>query len=414
MLPVGTLTGIAICPGAPALLTFTATAGTGPFTLTLTGPGGSFTVPGVVSGVPFALPSGAAAGTYTLTSITDASGAVNASPGASAIITLLANPAAAAGPDRTVCGPTPVTLFGSGFGTPSWSPTTGLSSTTVFTPTATVSTTTTYVLTVTSPDGCVGRDTVTVKVPSLANLMVSADTASACEGDSVVIGASGGTRYRWYPSAGLSSDTGAVVIAAPAQSTTYRVIIREDSCGLIDTLQVRVEIRPQPRVRATASNPLNCSYDYAQLQASGAAGYAWTPVSSLNNAGSDHPIAMPAEPTVYTVEGTDVYGCTGKATIFVDVALGGTRPDFPSAFSPNGDGRNDCFGMMFSGPVKDYEFRIFNRWGQMVYSTIQTDGCWDGTFEGVPQDLGVYMYYFRGKMGICGPLEGKGDVTLIR
>ncbi len=86
---------------------------------------------------------------------------------------------------------------------------------------------------------------------------------------------------------------------------------------------------------------------------------------------------------------------------------------FPNAFTPNGDDKNDCFRPMFTGYKRFQMFRVTNRWGQTVFESTNSNPKWDGMYNGVKQDLGVYYYYLRYD---CGgkTLEVKGDVTLIR
>ncbi|MBZ0099247.1 MAG: gliding motility-associated C-terminal domain-containing protein [Taibaiella sp.] len=67
----------------------------------------------------------------------------------------------------------------------------------------------------------------------------------------------------------------------------------------------------------------------------------------------------------------------------------------PSAFSPNGDGKNDVFRITNLGFQRIMEFRVFNRWGQEIFSTNDHRRGWDGTWEGVPQEMGVYNYLIR-------------------
>jgi gliding motility-associated-like protein len=86
---------------------------------------------------------------------------------------------------------------------------------------------------------------------------------------------------------------------------------------------------------------------------------------------------------------------------------------FPNAFTPNGDDKNDCFRPLFMGYKRFQMFRVVNRWGQTVFESVNSNPKWDGTYNGVNQDLGVYYYYLRYD---CGgkTQEVKGDVTLIR
>lgn len=87
---------------------------------------------------------------------------------------------------------------------------------------------------------------------------------------------------------------------------------------------------------------------------------------------------------------------------------------YPSAFSPNGDGHNDKFNIIQNRyDFTSYAMNIYNRWGQMVYSTKDAKDGWDGTYNDIPQEIG--SYYYLAKMTVGG-IEKivKGDVTLIR
>ena len=109
-----------------------------------------------------------------------------------------------------------------------------------------------------------------------------------------------------------------------------------------------------------------------------------------------------------------LYGCLDSAsvTITVDDSLNG---EIPNAFSPNNDGLNDVFrprGVKFERLV---DFRIFNRWGQQIFYSNSIDKGWDGTFNGVPQDVGEYYYVIIASQPATGENQTyKGDVILIR
>ena len=92
------------------------------------------------------------------------------------------------------------------------------------------------------------------------------------------------------------------------------------------------------------------------------------------------------------------------------------KPFVPDAFTPNGDGKNDLFRIRFKGDIKLENFSIYNRFGQRVYYSIYVDQGWDGTYNGVPQELGTYDYYIK---AFCGnkldhEISLHGNVTLIR
>ncbi len=152
-----------------------------------------------------------------------------------------------------------------------------------------------------------------------------------------------------------------------------------------------------------------------QLNADGALYYTWMPNDgSLSNPNINNPLATPIGTTNYVVIGTNLAGCKDTANIMVTVDSNATE-FVPSAFTPNGDGLNDVFRMVNMKYEKLVEFSVYNRWGQLVYhNTHDPKQGWDGTYNGVPQDIGVYSYSI-----IVITAEGitrnyKGDVTLIR
>jgi len=118
---------------------------------------------------------------------------------------------------------------------------------------------------------------------------------------------------------------------------------------------------------------------------------------------------------------TDEYGCKNADSVKIE-----TQPCcnmlFPSAFSPNGDGKNDIFHLLRSGSndvngnvkINDIKtLRIVNRWGQVVFETANPRMGWDGTFNGEPADMGIYFYYVNYR---CNQIlkEQRGEVTLVR
>ncbi len=108
----------------------------------------------------------------------------------------------------------------------------------------------------------------------------------------------------------------------------------------------------------------------------------------------------------------DAFGCKAKW----DMQL---SPDacctvlFPNAFTPNGDGLNDKFRPIFNGYHNFHSFRVVNRWGQTIFESANSNPEWDGSFNGVPQDLGIYYYYIKYDCG-GNTIEQKGDCTLVR
>ncbi len=86
----------------------------------------------------------------------------------------------------------------------------------------------------------------------------------------------------------------------------------------------------------------------------------------------------------------------------------------PNAFTPNGDGKNDVLRPIAVGMKQFDFFRVFNRWGQEVFSTQINGKGWDGSINGVPQTTGAYVWWVKATDYKGMPYFKKGTVTLIK
>lgn len=87
--------------------------------------------------------------------------------------------------------------------------------------------------------------------------------------------------------------------------------------------------------------------------------------------------------------------------------------DVPTAFSPNGDGHNDILYVKGIG-VREFVFKLYNRWGELVFETTQLGKGWNGTVRGVPQEQEVYVYTLEAILENNEPFRKKGNITLLR
>jgi gliding motility-associated-like protein len=332
-------------------------------------------------------------------------------------VSLLPLPAITITPNKSVCVGDSVTLVAEAAEAKSyqWSPTASLNGYSTASPIAHPASSTTYVVTVTGYNGCSAKDSVLVAVAPLPHFSVSPLKATVCYGDTVHVAASGGDVYQWQPAAFVSNPLAASTVLYPKTSATYSVIITSNACNLLDTLTLAVSVNPLPVATVSKSNDIDCTVSSANLSASGGLTYLWYPAGSLNIATGDMVVASPGETTTYSVIATDGNGCSDTATIAVKVATAGAKNDYPmaSAFTPNGDGINDCFGITFWGAVSKLNFTIFDRWGVIVFHTNSPSDCWDGTYKGQPQQPGAFVYQIQANT-ICGPVYRKGTVVLLR
>ncbi|NCX94841.1 MAG: hypothetical protein EBX41_00275 [Chitinophagia bacterium] len=199
---------------------------------------------------------------------------------------------------------------------------------------------------------------------------------------------------------------------------TVKLFGYNNVCNDDSTTQV-ITITPMPSypvVLTSVSGTQIINYGGSvQLNATGAALYYWTPNDgTLNNAHINNPIASPlADSTIYTVYGYDADGCLDSAYVKV-LVIHSDNPIVPSAFSPNGDGLNDIFRIGNLRYGRLLEFRVYNRWGEEVFSTSDKNQGWDGTYKNEPQDIGVYDYFLVIEQSDGKSIRIKGNVTLVR
>jgi gliding motility-associated-like protein len=142
------------------------------------------------------------------------------------------------------------------------------------------------------------------------------------------------------------------------------------------------------------------------------ASYLWTPTLGLNSTTILMPIASPTKTTVYQLAVTTADGCTTSDTTTVIVFI---PLQMPSAFTPNGDGKNDVFRIPPSMPMQITYFVIYDRWGNKVFTTSNAVEGWDGTYNHVKQQVGTYVWMIEYNNLLTGKLEKEtGTVTLIR
>lgn len=316
--------------------------------------------------------------------------------------------------DTTVCENSNVQLYANGGTTYEWFPAFGLSSSTSANPIASVTSGTKYYVTAKGVNGCSVTDSVQLSVFPKPVFNVVPINASVCLGDTVVLRASGADQYKWSPGPLVFSQDSSVVQAIPNTTTQYKVIFRSLACNIQESLFTTVQVHPNPTTVVTKSNDIDCSNFQAQLNASGGTRYNWTSSAGLSSTSIANPVASPMQTTTYSVLVTSSQGCSTLDSITVKVDASGLERLFvPSAFSPNNDGKNDCFGVRYWGQVKDFSLEIFDRWGQKVFTSTSTSDCWNGRYKGADQPAGVFVYMIRGK-SICGDIYKRGIVTLIR
>jgi gliding motility-associated-like protein len=234
-----------------------------------------------------------------------------------------------------------------------------------------------------------------------------ADT-SICPGDTLLLRAFGGSRYTWSPEERINNPNGAFTNVWPDGDITYKVMIESDSGCKVER---SVNVHTLPPITIDAGRDRDIRYGEAiNLDARCSSAFYWSPPDGMSPVNSLTPEVRPLKTTTYYIYANSAEGCAAMDSVTVHV----TNAVLPSAFSPNGDGKNDVFKLLpFDGRVSLKDFSVYNRYGQRVFFTESIDNGWDGTFKGKTADMSTYFYYVRFIIGEK-TYTIKGDVTLLR
>lgn len=291
-----------ICAANTTTYSITAVSGATGYTWTLpSGWSGSSTTNSI------AATAGSTSGTISVT----ADNACGSSTARTLAITVNPSPTIITTGDATICSGASTPISATGATTYSWSPTTGLSSSTSASPTATPATTTTYTVTGTA-SGCPNTGVVTITVNQTPSVTVSG-TNSICTGGNTTITANGATAYTWLPAASLSDATIANPVSTPAATTTYTVTGTTNNCS--NTAVYTVTVNSIPTTVASGSTTI-CAGTSTPISATGATTYSWSPSTGLSNPSIANPSATVSSTTTYTVTGTSL-GCSSTASVTI-------------------------------------------------------------------------------------------------
>ncbi|MEO6671104.1 MAG: gliding motility-associated C-terminal domain-containing protein [Ferruginibacter sp.] len=223
---------------------------------------------------------------------------------------------------------------------------------------------------------------------------------------------SGTVNYEWSDTTNLSTPHSSTTAALPQGTETF-ILTVTDNYGCNFSVTDEVVVAVQPPVPAFAGNDTTAVIgEPHQLHATGGVSYMWSPATPLNSSNIQNPLATLDHDQLFEVTVTDVAGCVGTDRVYIQVYPPGFH--LPNAFTPNGDGLNDVFRVIPAGIAYTEWFRIFNRYGQLVFQTNQYLKGWDGTFQGKKQPIGNYVWILKGVDKNNRVIEMKGTVLLVQ
>jgi len=321
-------------------------------------------------------------------------------------------------PDTTICLGDPVQLSAVTNGLSFlWTNGATLNNATIQNPIATpVTASTTYQVTA-FVGSCFAVDDVTIFTVPYPVANAGPDQTICYNGEAQLNGNHNGIQFAWTPKSYLNNPNILNPISSPPRTTTY-VLTVYDNKGCPKPGRDTVVINVLPKVRAYAGRDTSVVVGQPlQLGASGGTSYLWIPATFLNNNTIQNPIATflnPLDSFKYKLVAYNIAGCADTASITVRVYAVNPTVFVPTAFTPNGDGLNDAVRPICVGIRRIIYFSIYNRWGQLVFTTTEDRKGWDGRINGVLQSSNVFVWMVKAEDYLGNNIFLKGTVALIR
>jgi len=357
-----------------------------------------------------------AAGVYTVMfAATDGWGCTDTLRGD---LTIYPPPVVDAGGDTIVCFGDDAVLLATGANTYVWADGATLSCTACNPTHANPPAPMTYTVVGTDIHGCTDWDTTHVS-HRFKTVSEAFDGGEICSGTTLLLHDTGATKFTWFPPNWLSDPASGNPVATPLGSLTYTVIAQLAGC-IPDTNTLTIIVHATPGVDAGPDQTLATgSVATLHATATNATKYSWADGVTLDCDTCALTHAQPDVTTTYTVTVTNDFGCKAVDSVTIFLYCNDNQIFVPNSFTPNGDGQNDLFYPRGSGVKNIKSFRIYNRWGQLLFSRSDIplndeSNAWDGSYGGMSPRPDVYVYIVEGICGNGKPMFIKGDVTIIR
>jgi large repetitive protein len=277
----------------------------------------------------------------------------------------------------------------------------------------------TYKVIVTDSLGCKDSTVASIQEPALLQISNIFTTDITCvkkyEGKAQISGVIGGIPP--YTAAWSTTPTQYGLIVDSLSAGYYSVVVTDsNNCKAsqnfkINSNAIQAIAYTDTIISSGSSFTLNANQSFG---INNTTNYLWTNFSGTSLSNSSTFQVNPTEPTKYILTIYNDSTCKSSDTVLINVSFCGPII-FPNAFTPNADGIDDDFKIL---NVEDIEsltiLQIFNRWGQIVYATNEKTGKWNGTFNGVLQEMDTYVYVCTAVCYGGNVIKTKGDLILVR
>ena len=265
--------------------------------------------------------------------------------------------------------------------------------------------------------GCSVTDNIMVTTVPYPQAYAGADTTICYNSVAQLHAITNGSSWSWSPASLLNNANILNPLSFPKRTTAY-IFTAFDTRGCPKAGRDTILVIVSAKMHSSAGNDTAVVIGQPlQLNASGGAYYIWSPAINLSAYDIADPIALFNEPSTgikYKLVAFSQEGCIDSSFITIKVYKTVPSVFVPSAFTPNGDGKNDVLKPIAVGMKNIEYFNIYNRWGQLIFST-QTNGYgWDGKIGGQMQGTATFIWIVKAVEYTGVPYFQKGMVTLIR
>lgn len=338
-------------------------------------------------------------------------------------IEVLAYPVVTITEDTTICPGFSVPLQAAGSDFYTWTPADYLSDPFVPNPVATPLSTTTYIVNV-SNGYCSVIDSITIEVADNLIFDAGPDTGF-CIGEEIQLYSlffegvdSALIDFFWTPETYLSDAAIYNPLCSALENITYTVVA---SCGiLVDTALVQIEVEELPDIEIWEDTILIIQGQSVPIVATLVGGttptsWVWEPAVAVDCPSCQAVMADPQQSAIFSCTAYTDFRCSDVDFVYVKVRTCDESLFYlPNIITPNNDGYNDVFKFKYEGLTAFKTIRIFDRWGRVMFETTDPENTWNGTYNGVIVDPGVYVYAIdiiciNGEYGVV-----TGNITLIR
>jgi gliding motility-associated-like protein len=269
--------------------------------------------------------------------------------------------------------------------------------------------------------GCTVIDSVEIRLSSAGLSLIGQNRV--CQGDDFIVNAVNNSpftyTYSWFPSELIQNQISTTSVNAVTNSAAYLFleVSSTDGCNFTDSILIDVSPIYEGNIDATASEYVILSGGETTLSANpnGNYQYSWTPTDGLQSPNEQTTIATVEETTTFTVLITDGV-CFASDTVTITCVIDECEPPYvfvPNAFSPNDKNKNEIFYVR-GLQITEMLLRIYNRWGELVFESIDPKNGWDGTYKGRKLDPDVFDYYLLITCIGGKQEEIKGNVTILK